>query len=68
MTPPNEGDQVETYWLSKIKRKNGNGKLQFGVLGKVIRDLLTIPNSNDDSESVFYGEKDSHRLPITVSK
>ena len=30
----NEGDAVHTYWLSVIKIKTGNRKLQFCVLGR----------------------------------
>uniref|UniRef100_H3ALC1 HAT C-terminal dimerisation domain-containing protein n=1 Tax=Latimeria chalumnae TaxID=7897 RepID=H3ALC1_LATCH len=59
LTPKSElsgfksGDRVDTYWLAVARMKTGSGRLQFELLGKVMKALLSIPSSNADSERVF---------------
>ena len=48
-----EGDRTDVYWLSVFKLKTGTGKFRFSLLGEVMKPLISIPNSNADSESVF---------------
>ena len=48
-----EGGRIDEYWLKVFKLQTGSGKLRFSLLGDVMKPLMSIPNSNADSERVF---------------
>ena len=48
-----EGGRIDEYWLKVFQLQTGFGKLRFSLLGDVMKPLMSIPNSNADSERVF---------------
>ena len=43
---------MDEYW-TKVHMKNPNGNLRFPLMCKLIIPLLSIPNSNAETERVF---------------
>ncbi|KAL5012296.1 hypothetical protein ScPMuIL_010847 [Solemya velum] len=48
-----ENPDVDQFWGAVSKQKTVTGKLQFPQLSTLAQALLTIPNSNADSERTF---------------
>lgn len=51
---------MDEHWAHICNLKCRNGAQRFPLLSKIIRTILTIPNSNADSERMFSGVKKIH--------